>query len=514
MGKKHNLKKKSILEKNQFSELLGGNLGNVLDNELKQSLQNLKDELEYTKTEKDKLIHELTSRKEEIKRKDTELEILKTTSVQTTTKIQFETSGSSENIAHMQENERSKFQDEIRKLKQELSEKEGNLDILNLKVDELTKSNKDLVNINEGLNEQLIKRKEKLDSEMNSLYTQIKELEIKKSEFNNSAYNSNIGGNNNKNNININSDFENEAKRQISEVKQDNKILAKKYEDIKSKYEKELSSLKNEISSKDSKLSEIEIQISKKEKLVMQLQTKIQEILGENTNYRNEIDITNIKLNNLVLNSNVKQDNLNEYELELNKNKRENENIVKRKDQELNDLRDALETIKGNNERLKKMENALKNELTIKDNELGKRQEILKEINKENEKISDENLSLKKENYNLQSKLQILEIDYKNKNELELQLKNKELKSLKENVQKYEKYITELKESINKKKEIIANKKEMNIILCDLAKVKKAEVQCLETLQYANTENIRKTLEKIRHNEKELLDKYKIIFYI
>merc|ERR1712032_634006 len=99
------------------------------------------------------------------------------------------------------------------------------------------------------------------------------------------------------------------------------------------------------------------------------------------------------------------------------------------------------------------------------------------------------------------------EVEYKNKYELELQIKSQELKNLKENVGKYENNIRDLKESIGKKREIIENKKQMNIILCDLAKIKKAEVNCLETLQYANTDNLKKTLEKIRNNEKDLLDK-------
>ena len=119
------------------------------------------------------------------------------------------------------------------------------------------------------------------------------------------------------------------------------------------------------------------------------------------------------------------------------------------------------------------MEAALKNELAGKDNELTKRQEILKEMHKENEKISDNNVFLKKENYNLQSKLQLMEMEYKNKYELELQIKSQELKTLKENVIKYENNIRNLKDSINRKREIIENKKQMNIILCDLAKIKK-----------------------------------------
>lgn len=456
-------------------------------------------------------MQELNTRKEEIKRKDTEIEILKTATPQKISFENFEKStelDSQQGKSSLSDNERLKFQEEIRKLKQDLSDKEGNLDILNLKIDELTKSNRDLQSINEGLNDQLLKRKEKFDAEMMSLYNQMKELEMKKTSSV-SATNPNSAGINEQNpssNRTI-SNIENEAKKQISDAKQENKILAKKYEDIKAKYEKELVNLKHEISTKDSKLGDLETQILKREKQIAQLTQKNGDLLSENSDFKNDIDTLNIKMKNLVDNSNMNIENIHEYGMEINKIKKDNEIKIMRKDQELNDLKDALETMRSNNERLKKMENALKNELAIKDNEIAKRQEILRDVHRENEKISDENLNLKKENYNLQSKLQILEIEHKNKYELEMQLKNKEMKEIKENVAKYEKYIGELKESISRKKDVIENKKQMNIILCDLAKVKKAEVQCLETLQYANTENIRKTLEKIRANEKDLLEK-------
>ena len=56
-----------------------------------------------------------------------------------------------------------------------------------------------------------------------------------------------------------------------------------------------------------------------------------------------------------------------------------------------------------------------------------------------------------------------MEMEYKNKYELELQIKSQELKTLKENVIKYENNIRDLKDSINRKREIIENKKQMNI---------------------------------------------------
>ena len=59
------------------------------------------------------------------------------------------------------EQERSRYQDEIRKLKKELFEKDGELEIQNLKNNELVKTTKELNNIISSLNEQSLKKKEK-----------------------------------------------------------------------------------------------------------------------------------------------------------------------------------------------------------------------------------------------------------------------------------------------------------------------------------------------------------------
>jgi len=64
-----------------------------------------------------------------------------------------------------------------------------------------------------------------------------------------------------------------------------------------------------------------------------------------------------------------------------------------------------------------------------------------------------------------------------------------------------------LKETLKKKQRIIDNKKKMNLLLVDLAKIKKGEVQCLETLHYTQSTNLKDTLQKIRDNEKEIFSK-------
>jgi len=145
-----------------------------------------------------------------------------------------------------------------------------------------------------------------------------------------------------------------------------------------------------------------------------------------------------------------------------------------------------------------KMETIIKlNELNTKDNGNVKRQEISKDYDKNDE----ENFSLKNNNYFLQSKLHTQELEINNGYELEIQYENQEIKHIKEI---HEKEINKLKESINKKNEIIQDKDQINKILCDLLKARKAEVNCLETRQ--NAEN-RHMLDNIRLEINQLLEK-------
>jgi len=74
----------------------------------------------------------------------------------------------------------------------------------------------------------------------------------------------------------------------------------------------------------------------------------------------------------------------------------------------------------------------LKNELHVKDDELTRRQEMINEARLENDKLMDENLQMKKDNFNLKSRVEVLEIEFKNKSDNENKLKNQELKTLRE----------------------------------------------------------------------------------
>ena len=83
-----------------------------------------------------------------------------------------------------------------------------------------------------------------------------------------------------------------------------------------------------------------------------------------------------------------------------------------------------------------------------------------------------------------------------------LNLKYNELiKTNKNNEEKIE----NLTNSLNKRTKILENKKKMNLLLVDLAKLKKREVQIIETLKITNSSQLKESLINLRENEKNLL---------
>ncbi len=537
-SKKHNIHKKRDREKRNFADLLSNNVGSVLDKELKLSLQNLKEELENTKQEKEHLLYELNSKKEELRKKELEIDLIKNNTANNTYKSHLENLEKMdlvEKANFLTDQERSKYQEEIKRLKNVIFDHESQIDIFSLKVDELNKSNKDLNKTIESLNEQMKKKREKIDKEMESLSYQIRELETKKSEFgtqliklagrfgqninieelmknlylgdSTSGANLILGNNSNFTNEQIRKSVfpgrlgssekigeTPEIKKQISDLKSENKNLIRKIEDIRAKYERELINIRTESEYKDQKLKDLENALNNKKIM-------IENLSNANFSCKSEIDFAKLKLENFT----SKVDKIEDWDREISKFKKDFELLIRKKDLEINDLKDTLDTVHLNLDRSKKMESILKGEIKNREKDLEDANEkINKKIN-EIDIFNDEIISIKKENYTLKTSVTLGEIEFKSKFELENQLRNQELKLLKENMEKYNKYIFDLKENIAKKRLIIINKKQMNVILCDLARIKKGEIQCLETLQYNNSDNIRKTLFEIRKNEKELL---------
>lgn len=543
-------------EKKGLGDLLTNNLGSLLDNELKTSLKNLKEELEVVKEDRERLLYELSAKKEELRKKELEVETLRGNTVNNIYKMHFENLEKMDLVDKanfLTDQERSKYQEEIKRLKNELFDREGQLDIFQLKIDELNKNNSDLNKTINILNEQMSKKKEKIDKEMENLSKQILELEAKKSEFGiqliklAGKFGQNININDLMNNINSgnllnnldhagkfnlilgnNSNLTNEqirktvlnrlsnnknnpmnkdsnefyltyeGKKILADLKNDNKNLLRKMDDLKSKYEREIINLQTEMGYKDEKMADLEALLKKKDKI-------LSEITNDQFSCKSEIDFAKLKLENYT----SKADKIDEWNHELNRIKKDFELIMRKKDLEINDLKETLDTVHLSLDRSKKMEAVLRNEINNRELEIENSQVKLNEKLNDIDNLNDELINLKKENFNLKSSLTLGEIEFKNKFELENQLRNQEMKLLKENIEKYDKYIYSLKERVEKKRKIIRSIKHMNVILCDLARVKKGEIQCLETLQYNNSENIRNSLYEIRKTEKELLIKYK-----
>jgi hypothetical protein len=462
----------------------------ILDNELKFSLDKLKQELEQTRMDKDRLQIELNVKREEVKLKDQEIEYLKK-SKSFKDQIEATKTGLLNSSASGDFAEKDELMNELRKIKMDLFEKEGNLDILNLKIEELTKLNKNLNTENQSLKDQVQKRREKVESEMSGLYTQIKELELKKLD---------LERNNTKEQPNIRDSHEQDQK--AVEIKMENKQLSKKLEDIKGKYERDISLFKHDSFDKENKIKQLEISLLKSEK-------EFKEKSDSLTLIKAEYEIVKQEIEGMKMRVDLVNKNSTDCEGELFKMKVEFENNVKKKENEVKELKANLEMNTQLVERSKKMEKALKTELANKDEELNSRQEIINDIRAENDRLQDEILTLKKETFNLQSRMEIIDTDYKSRSDM----KGNDYKLLKERERKYEKALAEMKEILRKKQKVLDNKKKMNLLLVDLARVKKGEVQCIEHLQYSSSVSVEETLKKLKEQEKDILSRY-IIFLL
>jgi len=79
----------------------------------------------------------------------------------------------------------------------------------------------------------------------------------------------------------------------------------------------------------------------------------------------------------------------------------------------------------------------------------------------------------------------------------------------KDKINKYDKYIAEMKDVLKKKQAIIETKKLMNFSLVELCKIKKTEVSCLETVVKSSlmSSTLKDSLVKIKSTEEDLLKK-------
>lgn len=446
-------KVKKKLKKGGGKKKINLEVQNMVDDELKKKLDELQKELEETQAERDKYKSLYEKAQSELQNKQ----------ASTVSK-----GGNSDEA--------------VKKLKKEIEEKDTNYDILQMQNEELIKQNKNLAQLTDSLKQQHNKRKEKYEKEISSLYLQIQQLEIAKSEYERRLTQDTKQERDSKALINLNTNY-----RAISELKTENKELQKKLDDLRDKYNKEVSGLKSEIAIRDYKLNE-----SSKEEL--------NKIKKENEKCKATLQEMKVKLDNLNKNS-----KLLECGMDIDKMQNEYENQLLLKEEEKSEIKEENEKLNSTVEKMKKIEKVLRTQLTDKEAELENYKKFSEETREENEKILDENMELKKENCSLKSKIEVLDSQIKNRNDSDTKQLKLSISELNQKVIDYETQMNHLQSSYDKKTKQLENKKKMNLLLIELAKLKKSEVHCIEGLNLTNSSQLKQTLEDLRKQEESLL---------
>ena len=406
-----------------------------VEGELKKKISILQEELENTKNERDKYKNEYE-------------------------KIRLEYNLFKE---EKEKNNSNSAKELIQKLKKEINEKETNLDIVTLQMDDLKKSKESLTELTENLKSQLIKRKEKFDNETQSLYKRIQELEIIKNDYENRLTNDTKEVRNSKSLFNINANM-----HEINDLKKENKQLQEKLNNLKKKSEKQINDFRKQIAFQEFKLKNV----NDKE--------DYQKILNENNTYKSKINELQNQLNQEKQNSNTSNQ---DYSL----------------------LKDENENIKMQLEKNTHILEAFKKQLMEKVAELEQYKKINEEAREENDKLTDENITLKKEYNLIKTKINVCNADIQSRNDsniIKIQLQMKKLENVNKELQEK---IEKLKENLNKKNDILESKKKMNLLLIDLAKIKKNEVNCIEGLNLTKSDQLKNALITLRTKESILL---------
>jgi len=498
---------------------------NLLDSEYVSTIDKLKEEIKSLKNEKETFKEQFTDLRT---KKDKEIEILNEKlkhlksvivnceeEIKELTEKNLSTNEMSQYINNpATEKELEKLREENLALIKSLNEREGQLEILKMNQTNLRKSNEELTKSNQDFKEQLIKRKEKEENEINKLLEFIHQLQKEKIELEAKLmqsiakleYGTNSVSVNSKYDIaealtNLNQDKDKNSseillnyKRQIINLKNDNKNLISDLEKFRFDTQIEIIKLNSELKEKSENYEKVFKDFTKLEIELTGLRKENSDLLNSNRQMKELTQKIQSRLNLTERNSN-----------KYNKNFAQLEENLRNKENELRDLKSKIECNSQLLERAKKMESALKEELNFKENEIVKRREIIKEIQDQLENLNEENLKLKKENIQVKSKLELKEIEIMNKYENSIKIKNEENVVLKSKIGIYEKYIPEFKKEIEKKRLRIKKIKKLNSLLVELLKVKKNQMQCMEALQYTNSLNIKDNLRKFENDEKNLL---------
>ena len=368
--------------------------------------------------------------------------------------------------------------DEIKKLKKEISEKETNNQILNLKLEDLQKKIKDLNELTESLKSQSNKRKEKMEKEINSLYQKIGETEIAKKEYERRLKFDTPRERESKSMLNLNPN-----KREINELKEMNKQLQQNLDDNKKKYDKEISDLKKKLKEKD-------LELMNNQKNKSDNSEEVQKLQKENEGYKNSLKELKNQINEMSISS--------ENDLKIKVHLQE-------KEVEISNLKEENENIKDQMENITKISDAIKNQLIEKESEIDRYKKLSEEIREENDKLFDENLELTKKYNELKMNNDINKGQQQNeilanlqRVELQLQDSKKENEKLKQDYEKIENDLTKYKNRLTNTKKNLESKKNMNLLLVDIMQLQKKEVECHKTYNLNKNDKIKTILDELK----------------
>ena len=247
---------------------------------------------------------------------------------------------------------------------------------------------------------------------------------------------------------------------------------------MKSKYTTEITSLKREISSRNTN-------------------DQLEQLKNENSLYKNQLKEMKTKLENLDINSKVSESGKN---IDQIKKEYENKNFL---------LKNENERLQSQLDAKTKKEEVLVTQLRDKEEEIENYKKLNNEARDENENLIDEKMGLTRENFNLKSKIEILKAQYKNQSTVDIKKLNKDIQELQMKEASYLSEIDSTKEKLEKSALRLNNKKKMNLLLIQLAKVKNTQVQCLEGLKLTSSAQLKEALTNAKVEESELLKKLK-----
>lgn len=484
-----NAKKKNSILKN----LTDTHSTTSIDAELLTQIKQMKEENEKLKKELQncaKVVEEGKKLKDRVKEQNKEIAILEE-------KLNLYDSAQAKNEEELVEEIKAEFDEKYKekietlanqvvKLSNELSEKTATITSLEVKVSDNKQTIDNLNNLNQNLQDQITKRNANDLFEMEGLMEKVAQLETEKEEQSQKIkeltdqvhnYSTNYSTMSTVSSSEINGIPE--YKKAVSKLKLELKAQTKKNEETKLEFE--------------SQIKQKEILIAKTEEKIKELENTIEVIVAENDELKKENDNLNESLKKFGESVNNKGENT-----EVSKLKAQIEKMKQESEIQINELNQKINENTIIVEKYKNLETVYKQQLNDKNKDTESKTSFINEIQTCLNKQIDDNLKLKQENIQLGNEKN----SYTKKIE-ELNQKISKLNAeLSEKKTVLDKTTNELNENIKKKKKIISIKKKENVILADIVILKRSEIQCIEALQYVQSDSIKENLDNLREKEK------------